>query len=261
MQRPEVEGSRHAGTAPAPARPAPGRRQGPALEATGASGLPPGRGPRPGPPPRPPRPAPPRTRSPWPAPWPRAGEERPAPAIAARPLDAEPVEGHHRPGHQAGQEHVGLGQPAPDHRPGRGRLDQPGEQPDRRAEPPGRQGRHPQRQQGRGDGRGGPRGGLVTPPATRPARATSQMASGGFSSQGRPSTGGPRGPRRRSSPGPPAPRTPRDRSAVPIGPAPPLASRLASPTINANRTTPRRDSGMVGPSLGEPWRLDSPHPP
>ena len=30
----------------------------------------------------------------------------------------------------------------------------------------------------------------LTPPATRPAKATSQMASGGFSSQGRPSTRG-----------------------------------------------------------------------
>ncbi len=92
-----------------------------------------------------------------------------------------------------------------------------------------------------------------TPPATRPEIATSQKASGGFSSQGRPSMVG------TST----APRAIISRAACatnaswyvsrPEPPRPTPSVRAASPAIIADRAHPGRSSAMtIGPSLAHP---------
>ena len=130
-----------------------------------------------------------------------------------------------------------------------GRLDQAGEQPDLRPEPSRRQQGRPDRQQPRGDGR---RRALATDSSTQPAdgpiSATSQIARGGFSSQGRPPIVG-----TRTSPlaiisAPPGPRTPRDTSVAPRGPAPPPASTPPTPRPRQ----PRQSQAGLGHASGPP---------
>ena len=113
------------------------------------------------------------------------------------------------------------------------------------AEPPGRQGRRPQRQQGRGDGRRAPAPRPRSPrrragPPARPARS----AKGGFSSQGRPPIVGtrtsPRGDHL-------ARRLRHERlvvaSAAPRGPAPAPASRPPAPRSTIPAASPQASLG------------------